>query len=261
MLSPLRIQCLVFSFRVMGWLARPCWLPPGFRARSRAQRFISWLLALFATVCVSPTLGVGLFPCQCTMLVWRSTGADFGYSLLPVVSLITLAREAWEKDPLDNGEWVTHSKMMRSKLSLRPGSYPWSEHASEPRLRHVPRSARVHELINVAWGSRPAPQRTFPWFADLSQCISRRPWGSSMGCLTTSSHPYDFSNDLCMNGNCKLLLQGLLVCDKPLFAGVSEAARNDLAGEGMFAPSITTITLAICLNNLAPWWRPLSSSG
>ena len=108
-------------------------------------------------------------------------------------------------------------------------------------------------MLDLAWGSRPPGSGTLPWYCDVSQCASRSPWGSSIGCLTTSSRFYDFSRDCVINGLEAFQLQGFPATAME-FEGLSAAQLFNLSGEGMSCPCVGMVMLAVFLNPLAPWW-------
>jgi hypothetical protein len=114
----------------------------------------------------------------------------------------------------------------------------------------VPPSKRMREALDIAWAAGP---KTFPLYIDLSQCISRKKWGSEGFCLTTTSLIYDFEMDQVWSPKAHLALQGHPVTDLSL-EGFSQSDLKDLAGEGMFIPCVGMLMLAIFLNPHSPWW-------
>ena len=141
---------------------------------------------------------------------------------------------------------------------MSPGHQPWTKPKGErapPQLIGVPRSVRSVDVLNIAWGSRPAKRRKFPWYCDYTQCISRKSYGPTAKCLTKTTRVYDFKRDTIILPGEAWQMQGLptpgtaeLLCDleaTPMFK---------LAGQGFFCPSIGTILLALFLNPEAPWW-------
>ena len=92
-------------------------------------------------------------------------------------------------------KWRDHSATVRHRHRMSSNWMPWSENSEfKPKLHSVAKTARVLELINVAWGARLGSndgsllfhdlRRNF--FCDLSQSIEREPWGK-LGTVTTSA--------------------------------------------------------------------------
>lgn len=190
------------------------------------------------------------------------------------------------QDPLlASGVWVDLSIKMRATFGMSPLHRPWTGFAQPfctsgfaqqssarsgsaqsssaqsgcvlralPRLAGVGQSSRVHELLDVAWGSRPHGQRTYPFFADYSQQVDRKPWGVTPPCLTTSTALYSYEADAVVTGTGLLVLQGMSVSDVPVLANLTDSDKTDLAGEAMFIPNLATILLAVFLNPESPWW-------
>ena len=82
------------------------------------------------------------------------------------------------------------------------------------------------------------------------QCISRRPYGERIPCLTTSTMLYNFQEDCLVSASDKL--QGWPVDAVP-FDCLSEAERSYIAGEGMFAADVGTVLFAVFLCSSGPW--------
>ena len=180
------------------------------------------------------------------------------------------------QDPLlASGVWVDLSIKMRAIFSMSPKHCPWTGFAQSssasgsaqsnsaqtgcacralPRLAGVGDSRRVRELLDIAWGSRPHGQRTYPFYADYSQQVDRKPWGVAPPCLTTSTALYSYKADAVVTGTGLLALQGMAVSDVPALTSLSDKDKTDLAGEAMFVPNVATILLAVFLNPESPWW-------
>lgn len=89
---------------------------------------------------------------------------------------------------------------------------------------------------------------------DTSQCVSRRPWGASVTCLTTCTELYSFRREGFVSGSGLLALQGIPT-EVPT-GELDSAEKANLAAEAMFAPNIASLLLGVFLNRAAPWWEP-----
>ena len=87
--------------------------------------------------------------------------------------------------------WRKHSIDARAKLGVTANFAPWTQNRA---LAGVPSLARCHDLIDVAWISRldsfvrsgrDVSMAAIDFFADVSQAVQRKPWGS-MQCLCCS---------------------------------------------------------------------------
>jgi len=169
----------------------------------------------------------------------------------------------------EDGDWVEHSIRARAQYNLSPKFNPWTDkHGDRPQLLGVPCRTRSIEAINIAWGSRPKASRTFPFYCDQSQCVSRHRWGSSFPCLVTNTEAYDYEKDAVVNGFGNLALQGIpteIIKEAGERGVLTSANAKDLAGEAMFCPCLATVAMGIFLNRHAPWWNEAggasSSSG
>ena len=144
---------------------------------------------------------------------------------------------------------------MRAELGLTAGYKPWTRARPARATRGVPPSQRMHEYIDISWGSRAPKQRRGPWFADLSQCVSRCRGRDSIPCLTTSSLLFDFNREQLLVPSELLALHGAYFADVCTDAWAANA-RKGIArvGEGMFAPDIGCLLLALLLNERGPYW-------
>ena len=156
-----------------------------------------------------------------------------------------------------NCRWKFHSATVRSRLGMAPSSAPWTKPKGKPGplMSGVSKTSRALDILDVAWGSRPKAERSLPFFVDLSQCVSHRPWGTSPPCLATSTCLYDYSADGMVTSAGKLALQGWPVAETAaLQAAQSETSLGDLAGEAMFLPNVASLLLAVFLSRDGPWW-------
>ena len=115
-------------------------------------------------------------------------------------------------------------------------------------------SARQTDVTDVAWMSRPKGSRTLPFFADLSQCVSRTPWGTSLGTVCTSSIIYDFEKDSVISSDMLLGLMGFLPGSFDL-SEVSASKQRRMIGEAIFVPNLTAAVMGVYLNPHNPLWR------
>ena len=158
-------------------------------------------------------------------------------------------------DPIYEQAWVGLSKQVRSKMGISPTYSPWT--STGKLLTGVPKSKRMLDAMNIAWASRPVPERTLPVYMDLPQCVRRKTWGPAVPCLTRSTILYDFASDQVVPTAGLLALLGFPVSDLDL-SGLSESDLADLTGEGFFLPCVGAILASIFLNPAGPWWHEAS---
>ena len=116
-----------------------------------------------------------------------------------------------------------------------------------PPLIGVSASARYRDVIDIAWGSRPRADRSFPFYCDLSQCVTKQKWGPNLSCQTKSSRFYDYQRDKMMSAKDMLFLQALPAADLN-FNTTSAADMFSMAGKGMTCSCISMMMLAFFLN-------------
>ncbi len=149
---------------------------------------------------------------------------------------------------------------MRSEIGKSPGYRPWTEPASGPRpkLEGVVDNARYRDCIDIAWAValERNPENPLPWYVCYSQCPTRKPWSSSLRCLTTSSRIYDFARDKVLSSEELLLLQGFPAPDLKLDM-FTESSLQHAVGEAMFCPCIGAVLLGVYLNPRAPWLQTI----
>lgn len=133
---------------------------------------------------------------------------------------------------------------------------PWTAPAGRPppSMIRVSTSARYRDVIDIAWGSRPRADRSFPFYCDLSQCVTRQKWGPSLGCQTRTSRFYDYQRDRMLTAKDMLLLQALPAADLN-FSATSAGDLFSMAGEGMTCSCISMMMLAFFLNSAGDWWH------
>ena len=109
--------------------------------------------------------------------------------------------------------------------------------------------------MEIAWASRRPKHRFLPFYADLSQCASRRCWGSQISTLATSARVFSFKLRRLFRLKEVLVLQGYAPCNIDIPSSVSEASVVQSIGQGMFLPSLSKVVLCVFLMEHAPWWR------
>jgi hypothetical protein len=91
---------------------------------------------------------------------------------------------------------------------------------------------------------------------DISQQISRTAGTSgNPGVLTTSSMWYSFEEDVVLDGQDMMAIQGFpdTVSTDSSFSNFD---RRHFAGEAFHLPSFGTVVWAWFLNPWGPWWKP-----
>ncbi len=136
-----------------------------------------------------------------------------------------------------------------------PNSYcPWKE-TGRSYGGVPPTSLRMRDVVEVAWGSRRPKDRHLPFYADLSQCVSRRVWGSQISTLATSARIFDFRKQRLLKFKEVLVLQGYAPGLINMPRGFPEGHVLQAAGQGMFLPSLSKIMISVFLMEHAPWWN------
>ena len=139
--------------------------------------------------------------------------------------------------------WEHMSSQAKTKLQVPKVVRGWT---SKPhiKLRGVPRSQRMIDIINTAWEVKlqQSPvelleqDMSTDFWCDLSQCISRSPWFTgTLRTLTTSSIIYSFERDLVLTGSDHMRLQGW---PDRFLRGTPESDLQQLAGEGTSLPLV-----------------------
>lgn len=125
------------------------------------------------------------------------------------------------------------------------GQATWTSHPKRrPALRGLTGTPRQTALVNHAlrswcWARRldPAALLVGDLFLDISQCVSRRPWGSTIRALTSSTSIYSFRHDRLLVPEELMQVYGWPRPSRVL--GASEAAQlADLVSECMPLPSL-----------------------
>jgi len=148
-------------------------------------------------------------------------------------------------------QWQIDSLRTRAKFELPPHMTGALLSAGISTVG-VPRpGARIRDVLEVAWCSRPPSERTVDnFFCDCNQSVYREPWGA-LKTLITSSFLFDFARGSILSGRDHFLLQALPSTMQ--LGTLSESKQRELAGEGIFVPCLATVLLAYYLNPKAPW--------
>lgn len=158
--------------------------------------------------------------------------------------------------------WRKQSGRVRADLGISSGFADWTSR-TDIALLGVPRTERILDLLNIAWGARlqamPKSSSTVDlrrgYWCNLSQEVQRRPWGSAKT-LTSRGLWYSFEKDVTLDGADVMRLQG---APFGRTANLSSAALKDLAGESFFIPSVASFIVAIYYQPYACWWKPLAA--
>lgn len=159
-------------------------------------------------------------------------------------------QEHKQKQPRDNGEWIGHSALVRSKMNMPTGAAPWSGRPGVA-LTGVSRTRRVVDLLDIASFASVKGKSTdeieairHELVCDVSQGVERSPWARHVGTFTTAGEFYLFGADRIMTEREKFRALGFgpVNCD-----GLSRAQLKDLGGEAMALPSIGSVLAAVIL--------------
>lgn len=175
---------------------------------------------------------------------------------MPLEVCVTQTHSQNEHTPQVMGRraWKTKSLQTRSNLGMTPDAMPWDMRRPKPTYGGLPDSERMRDLLNVAWGSRRPKERSARFYADCSQCVSWKVWGTMVPCVTTSSCIYSYEQDRRLTAHDLFMLFGL-PADALTLSDFREEQLRALIGEAMFAPNIGTLLLATFLQADAPWWN------
>ncbi len=127
---------------------------------------------------------------------------------------------------------------------------------------------RAREILDIAWACRlktearaarregrmpkAAPSLRHNFWADISQSVSRKPWGEGVSTLCQNSVIYSFELDRVLPPQAHLRLQGW-PRDAHL-EGVPKASLREMAGEAFFLPTVCAALWAMVLTPDTPWW-------
>ena len=157
----------------------------------------------------------------------------------------------------EGSKWMSQAKSIRESLwafdNTKKASRPWSSHA---RMQGISCTPRHREILDVAFldaernlvehGLRTTREDIANnLFCDVSQNLSRKPWGG-LRTLTTSTILYSFQKD-------RLILpeEGLRILGFPststLVRGISQGDVSDIVGQAMAVPAVVLPTMALLL--------------
>ena len=157
------------------------------------------------------------------------------------------------------GAWRKHSGKARATLQISSSFAPWTK-ALGVTLNGLPVSERTLDLLDVAWYdsihsmplSASSTELRQDFWANVSQSIQRRPWGSR-GTLTTRGVWYSYEFDTTLDGRDFLRLQGLPTMTET--RGLSDRETKDLGGEAFCAPIVGSFLAAFYYQPWAVWWK------
>jgi len=119
-------------------------------------------------------------------------------------------------------------------------------------------AARQHDLLDVAWEvrlrrgrgreSEAAMARDF--WVDLSQAMTKKPWGNGLLPFRSRSQLYSFEANRCIDGRSAMLLLGW---PSHFTRGLPASDLLSLAAEGTDVPLTTLIVAAIWANPYGSW--------
>ena len=151
-----------------------------------------------------------------------------------------------------SGVWVAkHRHMRTSEFKVTDEYCPWKALGKDIPLR----SPRCRDMIELGWAARPVARRGLPWFCNVSQCCTRRPWGATLKTLCTNTRIWSYSQNRMLEGADYYTLQGFPIGEWS-FEDVSVHQLNLMSAEGMFLPNLAVLMLAIFLSPSAPWHNP-----
>ena len=119
---------------------------------------------------------------------------------------------------------------------------PWTDSGHRS---HGVCSARIHDFVNVAYGMLLAEQSAAEaqaYVLDVSQSLQRKPWGSRLRALTTSSSFFSLQSQSMIDPICHFTVLGLSSVDASF---LTERSKRDLTGEGMAAPCVCSALIAM----------------
>ena len=167
------------------------------------------------------------------------------------------------KAHLEFPRWHVKSAEIRSALSITGDFMPWTGPPLKgSTLGIIGDKERALDVINVAWADRlqqmplaSVEAAKVGFFANYSQCVSRRPWGRPPT-LTRRTELFSFEGGFVLTGYDHLAAMGyghLLAYSNS--DTLTERDARDLCGEAFSVPCISTAIAGFFLNRHAPWWH------
>ena len=114
------------------------------------------------------------------------------------------------QDDIEDREWMRHENEYRASLNISPDAPLWTDSHS---LEGISNNGRYLACINLANFARlRCPSKPVDWQVDVSQAITRKPWGNFMP-FAQKSIIYDFRLDRCLDMQecCQHLLEDYIV--------------------------------------------------
>ncbi len=121
---------------------------------------------------------------------------------------------------------------------------------------------RKQDVIDVAWHRRlsevPLGTSTHEarqnYYCDISQGVQRKPFRFGGGTFTTNSCWYSYQEDVTLDGEDVLRIQGAPVRTTTL-GSFKDSDLRTCGGEAFSVPSIGTFLYSLYLNPYGGWWR------
>lgn len=155
-------------------------------------------------------------------------------------------------------KWKTHSSTVRARFSIARSTEAWTP---SHKLRGVPRSARVLDLLDVGFALRlgqsseklSTEELARGYFCDVSTSVGRLPFKQGTpGVFRQHSYCYSFEKDAVLTGMAQLELIGwprsLLPRQFP------DTTLRALSGESYSLPICTALNFVFYCNPWGPWW-------
>jgi hypothetical protein len=143
-------------------------------------------------------------------------------------------------------------------LKMSGDAAPWTR-APTTKLRGLPQTPRVRDLVNVGFGARMKQNPNMSTlelkqglWANPSQSIARKPWSVVPATTTTSCELYSYEADAVLSGLAMMRCMGHPSDSCPIEC-FSERDLRSRAGESFSVPIIAVLTYAFYLSPFAPW--------
>jgi hypothetical protein len=157
-------------------------------------------------------------------------------------------------------KWKAQSATLRDSLKMSGDAAPWTR-APTTKLRGLPQTPRVRDLVNVGFGARMKQNPNMSTlelkqglWANPSQSIARKPWSVVPATTTTSCELYSYEADAVLSGLAMMRCMGHPSDSCPIEC-FSERDLRSRAGESFSVPIIAVLTYAFYLSPFAPWWQ------
>jgi len=147
--------------------------------------------------------------------------------------------------------WRVHSLTTRDELKVPVSLWPWTHRDPPPVFDGLARSSRQRELLDVACASQSSDFRIHGFVADTSQCVSRKPWGFQIPCMSQGSVIYSFELHRVLAAYDFVSLMG-----GPVEFPILETHPRDIQamiGEAMFVPNLAGLLACTVFAGDMPW--------